>query len=72
MNKRPSPSPYPGTGSNLARDYTQSLGNNTYGPGDPSSAVAAQGDRRAEGRAAVATAGGSRDNLLGGKPLVVH
>ena len=66
-NKRSSPSRHPGAGSNPARDYTQNLGNNTYGPGDPSSAVAAHCDKRAGGRAAVAAAGGSHRKYHGGK-----
>ena len=50
-----------------ARNYTRNLGNNTYGPGDPSYAVASHGDRCAGERAAVATTGGSRRKSHGGK-----
>ena len=66
-NKRPSPSPHPGAGSNPDRDYARSLGNNASGPEDPFSAVAVHGDRRAGGRAAVAIVGGSRRKSHGGK-----
>ena len=72
VNKRLSPSPHPGVGSNPARSYTRNSGNNTSGPGDPSIAVAVLGDRRTGGRAALVTAGGSRKTLMGGKLLVVH